>query len=94
MEALGERLRYLAIVQKVGHGETGVVALTGCAELARPESDEVAAAVEPEPVLELGPTDSVTLAYTDRFAERYAEVEDLLRRTLRDAVESFVTRLG
>jgi Fic/DOC family len=94
MEALGERLRYLAFVQKVGHGETGVLALTVFAELVRPEPDEVAAAVEPEPVLELGPTDSVTFAYTDRFAERYAEVEDLLRRTLRDAVESFVTRLG
>src|SRR5262249_25785377 len=39
MEALGERLRYLAIVQKVGHGETGVLALTVYAELARPESD-------------------------------------------------------
>src|SRR5262249_29156826 len=94
MEALGERLRYLAIVQKVGHGETGVLALTVYAELARPESDETATAVEPEPALELSPTDSVTLAYTDRFADRHEEAEELLRRTLRSAVERFVGRLG
>jgi len=94
MEALGERLRYLAFVQKVGHGETGVLALTVFAELVRPESDETRAAGEPEPLLELSPTDSVTFAYTDVFAARHAEVEDLLRRTLRSAVETFATRLG
>ena len=60
----------------------------------RPGADGTPVAVEPEPALELSPTDSVTFAYTDRFAERYPEVEDLLRRTLRDAVVSFVTRLG
>ena len=94
LEALGERLRYLAAVQKVGHGETGVLAVTGYAELVRPESDETSTAVEPEPALDISPIDSVTLAYTDQATDRYAEVEDLLRRTLRQAVERFVGRLG
>src|SRR5205823_9650920 len=83
VEALGERLRYLAITQKAGHGETGVLVLTVYAELVRPESDEMPTAVEPEPALDLSPTDSVTLAYTDTFADRYAEAEELLRGTIR-----------
>jgi Fic family protein len=94
IEALGDRLRYLAAVQKVGHGETGVLAVTVYAELVRPESDETSTAVEPEPALDISPTDSVTLAYTDDSAARYPEVEELLRRTLRQAVERFVGRLG
>jgi Fic family protein len=94
MEALGERLRYLAVIQKAGHGETGVLVLSVYAELVRPESDEMQTAVEPEPALDLSPTDSVTLAYTDRFADRYAEAEELLRTTLRRSTERFVGRLG
>jgi hypothetical protein len=94
MEALGERLRYLAVIQKAGHGETGVLVLTVYAELVRPESDEMPTAVEPEAALDLSPTDSVTLAYTDWFADRYVEAEELLRRTLRRSVERFVGRLG
>jgi hypothetical protein len=94
LDALGERLRYLAAVQKVGHGETGVLAITVNAELAHPESDESQTAVEPEPALLLGPTDSVTLAYTDGAQERWPEIEDFLRRTLLEATEYFIERLG
>jgi prophage maintenance system killer protein len=94
LDALGERLRYLAAVQKVGHGETGVLALTAYAELVRPESDEASVAVEPQPALELSPTDCVTMAYTDHFADRHDEIEHFLRDTLRRAVERFVLRLG
>jgi hypothetical protein len=93
LDALGERLRYLVAVQKVGHGETGVLAITVHAELAHPESDE-AVAIEPETALELAPTDSVTLAYTDHAQERWPEIEELIRRTLRAATERFVERLG
>lgn len=94
LDALGERLRYLAAVQKVGHGETGVLAITAYAELAHPESDEAQTAIEPEPALTIGPTDSVTLAYTDDAQERWPEIEDFLRRTLLDATEYFIERLG
>jgi Fic family protein len=94
LDALGERLRYLAAVQKVGHGETGVLAVTVYAELAHPESDETPTAIEPEPALLLGPTDSVALAYTDDAQERWPEIEDFLQRTLLDATEYFIEGLG
>jgi Fic/DOC family len=94
LDALGERLRYLAAVQKVGHGETGVLAVTVSAELAHPESDEVSTAIEPESALDLTPTDSVTLAYTDHAQDRWPEIEELIRRTFLAATERFVERLG
>jgi hypothetical protein len=34
------------------------------------------------------------VAYTDQFADRHQEVEELLRKTLRAAVERFFGRLG
>lgn len=94
LEALGERLRYLAFVQKSGHGDTGVLTVTVYAELVRPESDESSTAVEPEPALDLVPTDSVTLTYTDDSANRMPEIEELLRTTLSQAIAKFVDRLG
>jgi Fic family protein len=93
VDARGERLRYLGIVQKVGHGDSGVLAVTAYAELVRPE-DEASVAVEPQPALELNPTDSVTLAYTDVLTERHAEIEEFLRDTLSRALERFLSRLG
>ena len=93
LDALGERLRYLAAVQKTGHGETGFLAVTVYAELAHPESDEVHMAIESEPVLQLGSLDSVALAYTDDLTDRWPEIENFLRRTLLDATEYFIGRL-
>ncbi|WP_203990816.1 hypothetical protein [Sphaerisporangium rufum] len=94
MEAFGERLRFLSAVQKVGHGETGVLAVTAYAEMVHPESDESTTAVEPEPALELTPTDSVTLAYNDQPSERWDEIEEFVQEKLREAVQHFVDRLG
>jgi len=92
--ALGDRLRFLAAVQKVGHGETGVLAVTVYAERVHPESDDASSIAEPESILDLSPTDSVSLSYDDVPSERWSEVEELLQRKLRDAVEYFVERLG
>jgi fido (protein-threonine AMPylation protein) len=94
LEVLGDRLRFLAVVQKVGHGDSGVLAVTVFAERVHPDSDEFPATSEPEPVLELTPTDSVSLAYSDEPGQRWPEVEELLQRKLREAVEYFVERLG
>src|SRR5215469_14393591 len=93
LEALGDRLRFLAAVQKVGHGDSGVLAVTVYAERVHPDSDEASTAGEPESILELSPTDSVSLAYNDVASERWPEVEELLQRKLREAVEYFVERL-
>ncbi len=94
MEALGDRLRFLAAVQKVGHGDSGVLAVTVYAERVHPDSDEMTTSSEPEAILELSPTDSVSLAFNDEPSERWPEVEELLQRKLREAVEYFVERLG
>ena len=90
----GDRLRFIAAVQKVGHGETGLLAVTVYAERVHPESDDISSIAEPESILDISPTDSVTLAYNDIPNERWPEVEELLRRKLREAVEYFVERLG
>lgn len=94
LEALGDRLRFLTAVQKVGHGDSGVLAVTVYAERVHPDSDEMSVTSEPESILSLSPTDSVSLAYNDVPSERWPEVEELLQRKLREAVEYFVERLG
>jgi prophage maintenance system killer protein len=94
LEALGDRLRFLAAVQKVGHGDSGVLAVTVYAERVHPDSDEISATSEPEPILSLSPTDSVSLAYNDVPSDRWPDVEELLQRKLREALEYFVERLG
>jgi hypothetical protein len=94
LEALGDRLRFLAAVQKVGHGDSGVLAVTVYAERVHPDSDEISGASEPESILDMSPTDSVSLAYSDEPSERWPEVEELLQRKLREAVEYFAERLG
>lgn len=94
LAALGERLRFLAFVQKIGRGDSGLLAVTVYAELVPPDSDEPATAVEPEPALDLVPTDSVTLAHGDEAASRMPEIEELLRDGLSRAVARFVDRLG
>jgi Fic family protein len=94
LEIFGDRLRFIAAVQKVGHGETGVLAVTVYAERIHPDSDEMSGTTEPESILDISPTDSVTLAYNDIPSERWPEVEELLQRKLREAVEYFIERLG
>jgi hypothetical protein len=127
MDLLGARLRFLVAVQRVGPGESGMLAVTVYAEMVYPDAvpaepgsdetsivsepepalelaptdsvtffytDETSIVSEPEPALELAPTDSVTLAYTDHAQERWPEIEDLIRRTLRAATGRFVERLG
>jgi hypothetical protein len=54
----------------------------------------MSAASEAEAILELSPTDSVSLAFNDEPGERGPEVEELLQRKLRAAVGYFVERLG
>jgi Fic family protein len=87
LRILGITLRYVAVVQKVGHGETGVLALTCFAEiLPRPDGDERPDAEQPLSVLTLTSADSVTLVHTDEVAARWPEIEDLVDRTLAAAV--------
>jgi Fic family protein len=94
MTVLGQTLRYLVAIQKVGHGETGVLAVTAYAESLVPESPDEAEAHTPESLLELKPTDSVTLVYIHNVDERWEEIEQFVDRTLSAAVDRFAHGLG
>jgi hypothetical protein len=98
LTVFGQTMRYVVAVQKVGHGETGVLAVTAFAErlLPRSETDETdsEAAPIPEQLLTLSSNDSVTLVHTDTADERWQEVAELIDRTLAAAVDEFSRKLG
>ena len=88
VSALNEELRYVVAAQKVGHGETGVVAVTLFAESVptRAPGDDW----EPPTTL-IRPTsaDSVTLTQKDSVEDRWAEICNVIERTLAAAVAEF-----
>lgn len=94
LTVLGQTLRYLVAVQKVGHGETGVLAVTAYAESLVPESPDETDAHTPEPLLDLKPTDSVTLVYTHDVDSHWEEIDQLIDQTLSAAVSRFARGLG
>lgn len=79
---LGQDFRYAVATQKVGHGETGVLAVTVFAELvpAREGPDEERGL--PIPLFTPTSGDSVTLTQQDSADDRWAEICDLIERTL------------
>jgi fido (protein-threonine AMPylation protein) len=87
-----QTLRYVVAVQKVGRGETGVLAVTAFAEslenLGENESSR------PTSLLNSTPEDSVTLVYTDSSDHRWPEVSQLTDRTLAAAIATFSNSLG
>lgn len=94
LTVLGQTLRYLAVVQKVGHGESGVLAVTAYAESLVPESPDDGDAHAAEALLDLKPTDSVTLVHTDDTDSRWEEIYQLVDQTLSAAVSRFARGLG
>jgi hypothetical protein len=94
MTVFGQTLRYLIVVQKVGHGETGVLAVTAYAESVVPEEPDEKDAHSPEPLLELLPTDSVTLVYNHELEDRWEEIHAFADQTLAAAVSKFARGLG
>lgn len=94
LTVFGQTLRYVAAVQKVGHGETGVLAVTVFAERVLPRDDDEESRPAPEPLLTLSSDDSVTLVYTDTAEERWPEIAELIDRTLAAALAAFSSALG
>ncbi len=92
---LGETLRYLAIVQKVGHGETGVLALTVFSEFVEPPDPG-----DPESrpgfsqALEVRPDDSLTFTAAEDLERRLIEVDDVLERTLALSLDALGQRIS
>ena len=89
-------LRYAVVVQKVGRGETGVLAMTVFAEtVGRFESGaEPTESVTPVPALRLTAKDSVTLLYSDNLDDRWTEISEAIDRTLSAAVSTFAEGLA
>lgn len=86
-------MRFGAVVQKVGRGETGFLALTEFAESftnAQSEDDRAL----PEPILEITPLDSVNLLHTDDPNERWAEIHGTVEKTLSAALNNFLSTIG
>lgn len=92
---LGEVLRYLAIVQKVGHGETGVLALSIFAEFV-----EAADPGDPESrpgfsqALDVRPEDSLTFTAGEDLDRRLGELDEVLERTLALSLDALGRRLA
>ncbi len=94
LSVLGATLRYVVAVQKVGHGDTGVLAVTAFAEsppLRDGDSDDRSV---PTPLLRFTPNDSVTLVFSDEPDARWEEIATLIDRTLAAAVARFAQQLG
>jgi prophage maintenance system killer protein len=95
LTVLGQRLRYVVILQKVGHGETGVLALTIFAESVTdaPSSDPAAPQSVFLPLLKTSDAESVTFVYTDDVDQRWDDVRGTIDRTLAATVAAFASGL-
>lgn len=87
-----EQLRYLAFVQKVGHGDTGVLALSIMAEFVDGRDTEGRPMFSP--ALEISPHDSLTFTSGDDVSSRAAELDEVLERTLALSVDALGRRLS
>ncbi len=94
LTVLGETLRFVVVIQRVGPGETGVLAVTVFAESVTPRPSENDERPLPSPLIESTPTDSVTLVFNDNPDARWVEVCELIDHALAAAVAKFAQQLG
>lgn len=89
MGALGQALRFVVVVQQVGHGGTGVLAVTTFAELLQTHEPEASGAEW----VALGDA-SVTLVVAEELEQRWADVAALMEQGLALSVRQFFALLG
>lgn len=89
LDVLGQRLIYVVAIQKVGHGETGVLALTAFGELLTPDDPESPAVPAFTPTTQ----DSVTFVYPDDADARWPEAAEVIERTLAASISAFGQQL-
>ncbi|MGH3765084.1 MAG: Fic family protein [Pseudonocardiaceae bacterium] len=94
LAVLGQTLRFVVVIQRVGHGESGVLAVTVFAESVAPRTSDDDDRPLPTPLFRSTPADSVTLVFSDDPLQRWAEVGELIDRTLAAAVTTFAQQLG
>ncbi|MGH3852736.1 MAG: hypothetical protein ACRDR6_04395 [Pseudonocardiaceae bacterium] len=91
---LDQTLRFVVVIQRVGPGETGVLAVTVFAEALAPRASEDDERPLPTPLFESTPADSVTLVFSDDPDARGREVCELIDNTLAAALDKFAQQLG
>jgi hypothetical protein len=89
-----QTLRFVVAIQRVGQGETGVLAVTVFAEAIAPRTSDDDDRSLPTPLLRSTPADSVTLAFSDDPDERWVEVRELVDHALAAAIARFAQQLG
>jgi fido (protein-threonine AMPylation protein) len=94
LTVLGQTLRYVTCVQRVGHGESGVLALTVFAEVLAQASSPDEERPLPRNLLRSTPVDSVTLVYGDDIDQRWDECCAFIERSLAAALAQFAQDLG
>jgi hypothetical protein len=94
LTVFGATLRYVVAIQKVGHGDTGVLAFTVFAESLPARDGDTDNRSLPVPLFRSNPDDSVTLVFSDEPDARWDEIRDLVERTLAAAVDHFGQQLG
>ena len=93
LSVLNEILRFVVAIQRVGHGETGVLVVTVFAEALAQRASEDDRSL-PTPLLRFTPADSVTLVFSDDSDARWVEISELIDNTLAAAVARFAQQLG
>jgi hypothetical protein len=89
-----QRLRYVVVIQKVGRGETGVLALTVFAETLAESAEQPGTSPAHVPLLSDAGAESVTFVHSDDVEQRWSEVEGTLERTLAASVDAFASGLS
>lgn len=90
-----QQFRYVTVVQKVGRGETGVLALTVFSEaVPTPEAGPEGSSPRFRTLLPPSQLESVTFVHTDDLDERWSEVAAIVDRTLAAAIAAFAEGLS
>lgn len=89
-------MRFGSVIQKVGRGESGILALTFFAEMLTQAGEPGENEVRPisEPLLKLRPSDAVNFLYTDNILDAKKSALHALESALTASVSAFFERLG
>lgn len=95
LSVLGEALRFVVVTQKVGQGETGVIALTVFSEsVPVVMDDQPDLARQYRTLLKGSEAETATFVSSDDVDSRWAEVADIMDRTLAATISRFIEGLS
>lgn len=89
-------MRYAAVIQKVGHGETGILAITFFAEtlVARGNRTTEDSDSASHPLLRLRPSDSITVLHTENADEIWPILHEAINKTMTAALTEYLDMIG